>query len=181
VFVIFLSALLSKTEGKDKYALMGIFILVFYNYYAHMGIKMENKTKRGRPKQHRKVTHLPKVDYFKPRGIPLTELAVSELTIEEIEAIRLVDHKGLEQKQASERMGVSRRTLARELQSARGKIADALLNGKAIQISGGTYLANGEKLLTCVDDGYMWKQTAKEKKTGECPACGSNKIKTKKR
>jgi len=73
-------------------------------------------------------------DYFKPARIPMKELEVVSLTLEEAEAVRLSDLEDLEQEEAAKKMGVSRRTYWRELQSARKKIADALVNGKAIRI-----------------------------------------------
>ena len=98
---------------------------------------------KGRPRCLRAVKGVPKVDYFKPRGIPLMELEVNSLRIEELEAIRLVDLEGLEQEDAANKMGISRRTLARELKSARQKITEALLQGKAIEIKGGFYKTKG--------------------------------------
>jgi predicted DNA-binding protein (UPF0251 family) len=62
---------------------------------------------------------------------------------EEIELIRLIDLKGLEQEEAAERLGVSRKTVWRDLHEARRKIADALVNGKGIQISGCQKAAEG--------------------------------------
>ena len=59
--------------------------------------------------------------------------------IEELEAMRLVDFDGLEQEEAARKMGTSRKTLWRDLKSGRRKIVDALINGKAIEISGGSY------------------------------------------
>ena len=94
---------------------------------------------RGRPRMYRLVHHEPDVEYFKPAGVRMRDLEVVILTFEELEALRLVDLEGLEQEEAAEKMGVSRKTLWRELQSARGKVADALVNGKAIQIEGGNY------------------------------------------
>ena len=93
----------------------------------------------GRPRCLREVEGTPDVDYFKPRGIPLTELTVNSLKLEELEAIRLVDYMGLEQMDAAAKMKISRRTLARELMSARKKIVEALILGKAIEIKGGSY------------------------------------------
>ena len=134
--------------------------------------------KRGRPKNYRRVSSIPPVDYFKPRGIPLTALEVTTLSIEEVEAIRLADFEGLEQSQAAERMSVSRRTLARDLNSAHKKIADALLHAKAIQIEGGRFLTPDERLLECESDGHTWKQKKSSKKQGECPECGSKNVRT---
>jgi predicted DNA-binding protein (UPF0251 family) len=90
----------------------------------------------------RRVEFLPEITYFKPAGIPLRFLEEVKLSLEETEAIRLRDIEGLEQEQAAERMHISRPTFQRVLSTARKKIADALLNGKAIRIGGGNYVFN---------------------------------------
>ncbi len=93
----------------------------------------------GRTPKYRTVNSTPGDTFFKPRAIPLRELEISRLTVDEYEAIRLADFEGLEQAEAGERMGISRQTFARIVRSARYKIADALVNGKAICIEGGHY------------------------------------------
>jgi len=98
--------------------------------------------RRGRPVCPRVVCNVPDITYFKPRGIPLEDLQLAVLTFEELEAVSLADYQGLEQEEAAGRMKVSRRTFARELHSGRKKIADALLNGKAIEIRGGHYVVH---------------------------------------
>lgn len=90
-----------------------------------------------RPKHCRRVAQLPQTTYYKPRGIPLPVLEEATLTIDEFEAIRLTDLEGLYQAEAAEKMSVSRQTLGRILESAHRKIADALVNGKALLIKGG--------------------------------------------
>ena len=92
-----------------------------------------------RPRKCRRVAFIPGITYFKPAGIPLRELEENLLTIDEIEAIRLKDIEDLEQEHCAVKMGISRPTFQRMLESARRKIADALLNGKAIKIQGGTF------------------------------------------
>lgn len=92
-----------------------------------------------RPRKCKMVHATPGATYFKPRAIPMTELEEVELTMEEFEAIRLIDRKGQEQKEAAKKMKVSQPTLNRLLSSARGKIAEALVEGKAIMIRGGAY------------------------------------------
>ena len=57
------------------------------------------------------------------------------LTMEEIEAVRLVDLKDMEQTEAAKKMKTSQSTLQRILVSARKKMADAVINGKAISIN----------------------------------------------
>ena len=92
-----------------------------------------------RPPKCRRVEFLPDATFFKPAGIPLRVLEEVCLSVEEAEAIRLKDLEGLEQEQGAERMLVSRPTFQRILSSARFKIANALLNGKAIRIGGGNF------------------------------------------
>ena len=83
------------------------------------------------------MAHLPQATFYKPRGIPLSVLQHTILTVDELEAIRLADLNGLYQEQAAEQMNVSRQTFGRILESAHKKIADALVNGRALSIEGG--------------------------------------------
>ena len=90
-----------------------------------------------RPRQCRRVARLPEVTYYKPRGIPLSVLQHVELTVDEFEAIRLADLEHLYQEEAARRMNISRQTFGRILDAAHAKVADALVNGKALSIQGG--------------------------------------------
>lgn len=91
----------------------------------------------ARPIIRRKINFWPKATYFKPAGIPLNTIQEIELLGDEIEAIRLKDLKGLEQIEVAKNMQVSRPTVVRILQSARRKIAEGLINGKAIKFEKG--------------------------------------------
>ena len=93
----------------------------------------------ARPFKCRRVAFLPGVTFFKPAGIPLRFLEEVIVTVEEAEAIRIKDIENLDQEQCAKRMNVSRPTFQRILYSARRKVADALLNGKAIRIEGGNF------------------------------------------
>jgi len=88
----------------------------------------------ARPIKPRRVFFDPKVTYFKPRAVPLSMLEEVDLSIDELEALRLCDLKDLEQKEAAKKMKISQSTLQRILTSARKKVAEALINGKAIKI-----------------------------------------------
>ena len=92
-----------------------------------------------RPIKFRQVEFKPNISYFKPVGVPMATLGEVVLTVEEFEAIRLKDVEGLDQVEAAEKMGISQPTFNRLLNSARNKIADAIVNGKAIKIEGGNY------------------------------------------
>ena len=93
------------------------------------------RTKMPRPCMRRRVRGKPNSSYFKPSGIRMIDLEESELFLPEFEAIRLVDLKDVSQEDAGKRMKISQSTLSRVLKSGRGKIADAIVNGKAIRIS----------------------------------------------
>ena len=88
----------------------------------------------SRPKLYRKIMFDPKITYFKPQGVPIRFLEVVELTTEEMESYRLRHINDLKQKEAAEKMHTSQSTYQRILYSAYKKIADALINGKAIRI-----------------------------------------------
>jgi len=87
-----------------------------------------------RTKCRRFIESDPKTTYFKPRGIPMKFLEEINLEMDEFEAIRLRNYKGLYQEKAAEKMKISRQTFGRILESANKKIADAMINGKAIRI-----------------------------------------------
>ena len=80
-----------------------------------------------RPQCMRFVGNGPVVAVFKPAGIPIHALAQVAMTLDEFEALRLADLEGLYQEDAASRMGVSRPTLGRILESARRKVAEALV------------------------------------------------------
>lgn len=90
-----------------------------------------------RPCRRRLIEQMPAVRFFKPQGIPLRQLEVIRLALDELEAMRLVDGEGIYQEEAAVRMNVSRPTLARILDNGRRKTTQALLEGKALAIEGG--------------------------------------------
>lgn len=76
----------------------------------------------------------PNVYYFKPQGIPLRHLEEVVLLPDELEALKLYEVDGLDQKKCAEKMKISQPTFARVLDSAVKKIALAIIKGKAIKI-----------------------------------------------
>ena len=92
----------------------------------------------SRPCRCRKIRCNPDANYFKPRGIPLDMLQEVNLTLDELEAIRLADLKEMYQEDAAKKMSISRQTFGNIINSAHKKIADVLLNAKALKIEGGT-------------------------------------------
>lgn len=90
-----------------------------------------------RPCCRRHVGCAPDAIYFKPAGVPLHRLEEVVLPLDELEALRLADLNGQYQEQAAAQMKISRATFARIIEVARRKVADALINGKALRIEGG--------------------------------------------
>jgi len=90
-----------------------------------------------RPKKTRWIKCAPAERCFKPLCKPLSKLKSVCLTLDEFEAIRLYSLEGLRQDQAARKLKISRPTFSRIISSAHKKIADGLVNIKAIRIEGG--------------------------------------------
>ncbi|MBN1793238.1 DUF134 domain-containing protein [Candidatus Woesearchaeota archaeon] len=96
-----------------------------------------------RPRKIKLVSFEPKVTYFKPRAVPLAELEEVDLTLDELEVMRLSNIEHLGQEDAAEKMQIHQSTFQRTLTRAREKVTDALVRGKAIKIHGGDYAMPG--------------------------------------
>jgi predicted DNA-binding protein (UPF0251 family) len=127
----------------------------------------------ARPKCPRLIADFPDMIFFKPRGIPLCELVETTLSIDELEAMRLADLEGLYQEIAAARMGISRATFGRIIESAHHKIADALLNGKAIKIEGGVVKMAQKRTFQCSKCEHSWQVPFGSGRPASCPQCGS--------
>lgn len=133
----------------------------------------------GRAQLWRRVSAIPPVNYFKPIGVPMSGLREVRLLVEEAESIRLKDLEGLEQEECSQKMKISRTTFARLLETARQKVADALLNGKAIRIEGGNYEMN-IRHFRC-GNGHEWEvpfEVMVSRPPEICPTCNTQDIMT---
>jgi len=92
-----------------------------------------------RPRRCRRIFFNPHITHFKPAGVLLKNMESSILTRDELEAIRLIDFEKIGQSEAGKKMKISQPTLSRILKNAREKLADAVVNGKAIKIKGGDF------------------------------------------
>ena len=110
-----------------------------------------------RPCSKRFVGWRPGAVLFKPAGTPVREVQQVDLTLDGLEALRLADLQGEYQEAAATQMKISRATFARIVESARRKVADALVHGKAIliQTDSETLLPHPPAALGC----------------GQCPGC----------
>lgn len=92
-----------------------------------------------RPRRCRRVGSRPNTTYFKPAGVRMIDLKEIVLNIDEWEAVRLTDFLEIEQIEASKKMGISQPTFHRLLKSARKKLTEAIIKGKAIRVEGGNF------------------------------------------
>jgi len=129
-----------------------------------------------RPCKCRRVECELGVTYFKPQGIPVYQLQEVILTVDELEAVRLADLEELYQEAAAERMNVSRQTFGNIINSAHKKIADVIVNGKALNIEGGTYIMAEKRKFTCSDCNYEWEVAYGATKPQACPKCSGSNI-----
>ncbi len=84
--------------------------------------------------QKRNIGHRVESKFFKPNGIRVENLDIKEVGEDEIEALRLAHIKKLSMLEWSKKMWVSSATFNRILNSWIAKIADAIVNSKAIKI-----------------------------------------------
>ncbi len=122
----------------------------------------------GRKRIFRHVQATPVVKGFKPFGRLEGKLPEIVVSIDEYEAIRLLDHENLTQLQAAKLMQISRPTLTRIYDSARRKFATAIVEGANLLIEGGDIKLR-EHIFWCEDCGEF-SETG-EKYLFHCPAC----------
>lgn len=128
----------------------------------------------SRPTKFRRVEFFPENSYFVPVGKPKCKLEEIILKVEELEAMRLKDIEELNQEECAEKMKVSRSTFQNIIDSARKKVAMALTEGKAINITGGHYTTNHCKF-KCMDCGNVYEINYEQDKSS-CPNCGSKRV-----
>ncbi|SMC16242.1 Predicted DNA-binding protein, UPF0251 family [Clostridium acidisoli DSM 12555] len=127
-----------------------------------------------RPVKFRRVENLPQYTYFIPAGRRKCEIEDIIIKVEELEAMRLKDIEELNQEECAKRMHVSRQTFQNIIDSARKKIATAIIEGKGINISGGNYTRNVCEF-KCRDCGNVYEIKYEEDRS-VCPICGSEKV-----
>ena len=124
-----------------------------------------------RPRIERRVKEPPRFQRFKPVGIPARSLERISLTLDEFEALRLADYKDFEHQQAADEMEISRPTFTRLIDSARKKVAKAIVEGKEIFIMGGqVYFRNN--IIRCLNCGTIIQTGFEENVSFVCPNCG---------
>lgn len=117
-----------------------------------------------RPQKCRRICALPRVNSFAPDGA--STRGVIAMTIDEYETIRLMDLLGCTQEACAAQMGVARTTVQAVYGAARRKLAEAMVEGKRLEISGGTYVLC-EEADTCCGKDCMQKSCG-----GQACRCG---------
>ena len=128
----------------------------------------------ARPKRIRKMTNPPHFKGFRPIGLPEENNPVV-LNYEEYEAIRLSDFELNGHVEAAQLMEVSRPTYTRIYESARRKVAQAFVLGKAIVFEGGKVYFDSE-WYSCNSCGCWFNHPEKGKEVSSCTLCGSTDI-----
>lgn len=111
---------------------------------------MTDIRRRGfaKPQRSRRICREPRFDHFSPDGVSGPETV--SLSMDEFEVIRIVDYEKKTHMECAELMDISRTTVTEIYQSARGKIADCIVNGRQLVIEGGNYhLCDGSAFPTC--------------------------------
>ena len=127
-----------------------------------------------RPKSERIVFKPPLFTEFKQIGVAGRSLKQIQLSLDELEAVRLADYVGLSHEEASEEMEISRSTFSRLIEKARKKIADFIVKGKLLTIEGGN-IHFRNNIIRCMNCGYMFKTNIDASFT-ECPECKSTNL-----
>lgn len=91
----------------------------------------------GRRVKCRRICEMPKIEEFAPANANCKEII--EMTVDEFETIRLIDHQGYSQEECARQMNVARTTVQSIYDLARKKLAEALVEGKKLKIGGGAY------------------------------------------
>lgn len=119
----------------------------------------------ARPRKHKRICKSPEISSFNSAE---KAKEIVEITVDELETVRLIDYKGLTQQECAKQMQVARTTITSVYESARYKISDSILQNKELKVQGGEYEL-------CENSGYCCGQCGKSKcrhcKHGSCANC----------
>ena len=133
-----------------------------------------NYSQMARPARYRRVKYPPLIKEFIPVGGHTSDDEVVNLLMEEYEAIRLLDYEHMNQVEAAKQMDVSRPTLTRIYDSARKKLALALVQSRKVVVGGGK-VAFDDDWFSCADCGAVF-QVENPEDQQSCPHCESENV-----
>jgi predicted DNA-binding protein (UPF0251 family) len=127
----------------------------------------------ARPKRLRRLAFAPPAHSFLPaaeEGHPIQKEIVI-LTMDEFEALRLADLECHSQEEAAKKMGISRATFGRIVESGRSKVANALVYGYQLEISGGAFMFGRGRHLQCPRCRRRQSRDIGERERVDCRRC----------
>ncbi len=122
-----------------------------------------------RPTKYRKVCCLPNNNKYGPLGSGKAGAERVNMTVDEYEAIRLIDLEGLNQAECATQMNVARTTVQGIYIEARRKLAESLVNGKILIIEGGEYKLCGDDENGC---GSTCRRRGRNMRSKKCENSG---------
>lgn len=127
----------------------------------------------ARPKLLRRLAYAPPAHLFLPSGGDKNTASDDSivLTMDEFESLRLADLECLSQEEAAKKMGISRATFGRIVESGRSKVARALVHGCRIEISGGAFIFGRGRHLQCPRCRRRQSRDVGERERVECRRC----------
>lgn len=127
-----------------------------------------------RPKNSRLIFTPPLYDTFKPVGVRGRDIRNLQMSLDEIEALRLADYEGLSQDDAARHMDISRSTFSRLVETARRKSSEFLIEGKRLSIGGGPvhFQENRWRCRSC----RTIIRNSLDQAPRICPSCGSDEL-----
>lgn len=128
-----------------------------------------------RPRKKRKIKEPPLFQRFKPAGIKGRDLQQIIIGVDEYEAIRLADYENYDHKRAAKEMDISRPTFSRLIETARKKVAKAIVEGKEIYIEGGS-VDFRDNIFRCLDCGEITQLEFNNYTPKNCRRCGSENL-----
>ena len=118
-----------------------------------------------RPTRSRRIEGYPEHWSFSPDNADNAEEVI--LALDEYEAIRLIDRERLTQEQCAARMGVARTTVTAIYENARAKLAQVIVDGKRLRISGGSYQIIRHEMRQIIEKGQTAMRIAVTYENGE--------------
>jgi uncharacterized protein len=127
----------------------------------------------ARPKRLRRLACTPPSHFFHPSGTEGQTASKDTviLTMDEFEALRLADLECHSQEEAAKKMGISRATFGRIVESGRSKVAKALVHGYRIEISGGAFMFGRGRHLQCPRCRRRQSRDLGEREHVDCRRC----------
>jgi predicted DNA-binding protein (UPF0251 family) len=114
--------------------------VIYFTCFIKSSILIRNEVLiMARPLKWRKVCCLPESNRFGPLDLAVYEQGHVNMTVDEYEAIRLIDLEGFNQEECAKHMKIARTTVQGIYIEARRKLAESLVNGKVLVIEGGEY------------------------------------------